>query len=308
MNRSSVFGLIAALLFACGGSTASTNGEGTTVVADTVDPAATYPIQIDRPEAVGRRWAETTEAHEVESQNVFMGEDTDERGRDIRVKIEANVEVTALDAHGRQAALRYEVTQAIANNGTADLELVPAGTILNVTRGDEGTITRADGVEIGPVELKMLSLVIPDGPADDHDAVFGNPEPQAIGARWPIDATAAARQLERRRLQIDPTRLEGEMHVASRVEEPVPALEVTAQIVAQGIQFPDTPEGATVTRGDVVVARVAYLPLDLSQHPIVQSSEMEMEVDMSLTDPDSGEAGRLEIRINLSRSSIQLPL
>lgn len=294
------------LTLACGGASTD-SGPGPDETTGGGDDT-TYAIRIDRPWAVGQRWREVTQAHEREQQQVQMGEGSDTAARDVRVDLEAEVEVVEVDEHARQAVLRYTVARAVANNGQSELELVPAGTVLVVRRGGEQAITREDGAAIGEIELKMLGIVLPDGPAEDHDAVYGTDQAQAVGARWPIDGGMAAEQLRKRNLLVDPANIQGEMHLANLVEEPVPALELQAQIVATGITFGGAPEGATIDRGEVVAARVVYLPLDPADHPRVQATEMEMEVDMTIADPESGETGTLQLRVAVSRTSSREPL
>ena len=179
----------------CSGSTANTASAGTTGSA----AGASFEVRMHRPATVGRRGRVVSAAVKHQHMQVrASGQVVRDTREDLSVHFRANERVVSIDSHGKPLGSEYTIEQLESDGANAVEVLIPPGQIVTVTRAPRASQAQLliDGQPVSsPVRAALDAvLALAVGAATD-DQIFGTPERQAAGARWPLHGDIAARDL-----------------------------------------------------------------------------------------------------------------
>lgn len=255
-----------------------------------------HTIRLTRPARVG-------ESYELE----YVGES------ERRFRIVVEDEVTRDDHEVRRVVLRgratvravtdgdaseYDVTveRCTSRLGREEHEVVPPGSVLRVFRSrDDGRIELVGGV-LPEDDVEALSLVISTQRSGvDDDDVFGTDRPQAVGARWPIDAARAARELdEMDGIDVAASDVDGQSQLVDEREvDGVPCLHIAVSMRAHGFDMQVGEESVT-EHAEIAMDVEGSYPIESSIDRLRDHFRMTTDVRVRLGPPDA-HVGLLEI-------------
>jgi hypothetical protein len=160
--------------------------------------AEEYKIRISLPAHVGER----ADAQYIATMNTHSVTNFDDRetktDEDKRVELDGIEEVRKVDAKNRATQIILEVKRCeeVMKDG-AKRTIISPGRTLQVTakkdaeaelKLDQGTLAKKDEA------LVRLIVHLREHNDPDDDAIFGTTKPQLVGASWPINAKAFAKQ------------------------------------------------------------------------------------------------------------------
>lgn len=265
-----------AAIVACGGAASQSSvamGDGR------------YRIALDRPWVEGFEWTETVRHREAKQMQIVVGGQVAQAEREL-VSLELSASYRVITARPVRLAMHVESFTVDRGEGPTAVT-VPADVI--VTRG---SVEAASSAVSDPGAMALLGKValLQSGGADDSehddDRIFGTPEPQVIGAAWPIDTNLAAAQLGDS-LPVRGDQLGGQTQLVAL--EPIDGedcLRLRTAIQAHGITPPNVPPNAELRRGDMDARFEGWLPLDPSLPPLRERTSMQFDIDLAFTTPN----------------------
>ncbi len=267
------------LLAACGGA----NAQATAVDLPKPDAQKTYEIRLSRPSKVGERTHVVMDQTEDKASKITSGEQVVEDKHERKVMhYDALSTVVAINETGRMTKTRHEVKELLVDgkplvHGVVDITRAPK---------EKDAVILVDGApasqEVRTALQSLLKLGL--GGAKDDD-IFGTKTPQAIGARWPINAQLAHDDLKDD-TGIDAQTVTGEawLQGTTRVGD-VDCLDVRAKMGLDGISLPDMPPNSTIESGHMDADMTAALPIDGHIERAADHMTMKMAIRMHVQAP-----------------------
>jgi len=281
--------LLLILATACGGATPSDGS------ANQTSNAGAQAIQLSRPEQAGAHYVVTLNGQQQSrTQLTVNGQSARDDSEDIAIVLTADVSVQAVNAHGKVSESQYVVRECTTGGATPET-LLPAGSVLLVTAADgpTGGGIRLQGGELSAEQLERLKIIIGthNSMADD-DEIFGTPEPQQVGSRWPVNAEAVASGLSQSpSMNLSADQVSGETHFVSMEDVGgVSCQHLEASISASGLDLEGLPPGAAVQQSSIAMTMSGSFPVDSSARQLRSQEELSMDVVVQIPTPDGSTA------------------
>lgn len=305
--------LLSLLLLAGCGSPAAPSDDARATSAETTGGARgdadLHEIQLSRPSAPGDTYRMHT-VHTRSTQQVVTvsGQVVQRQDEEQVLDLTARVQVREVNARGAAMLRDYEVERLVVRDASGERELLPAGSVIRVTRvprGEgEGSIELVGG-ELSEADTELLDMIFSTSisPVGD-DGVFGTDQPRRVGERWPIDAAVAARDLNKMpELEVAEDQVSG--HTTLEAIEEVNGVEcqrIRAELRAEGFAMSGMPEGSTVEHADMTARMSGAFPTDPSLGRLQEEEALEMNMRMRIPD-ETGREARLEMRFQRHETS-----
>ena len=236
-----------------------------------------YAIKLSRPSKVGDRFrVDAVGAIRTKTVVRTEGEDVRTINQAYGVTVEGTVKVLEVNAQGMETKLSLTVATCTATAGGKQLPMFPEGTVITAEWDKEAAQTKysVDGKPVPDSVGEALGLVLnvndPEGIVDDE--IFGAKEKKRAGDVWAINATAAAKELDRIGLKTREDDLWGETTLveATKTDAGEPAVKLKTSFKARsmsgGGRRPDNP--MKVESGSMTVATTVTLPVDAAKPPV----------------------------------------
>jgi hypothetical protein len=222
------------------------------------------------------------------------------------VELDADFTPLTTDAAGRQIRSQYVIHRCVATVDQASRQLVAPGQTVIVERADPPVIT-VNGQPMSADDIDLLDLIVSTDPprVTLDDAIFGTPQPQEVGASWPINVQNAAADLSGREMVVSPNDLQGQVQLVEVV--PCSAghcLSIVANLQATNIQLPGLPPGAVVTSSQLESRMEGLLPVDPSR-PSEEGGRTQMNAHFEVAIPNS--APNLNVQVIMERDRQEAP-
>jgi hypothetical protein len=192
--------------------------------------------------------------------------------------------VEALEVAGKGYTTRSLLTLKKLVDANA-AELLPAGTEIEITRGNTVSFARADKGQIPPAALEGLREIFtprdPDRPTEDE--VLGTKEPQKPGASWDIHPDALIRAMAK--INVDEKNVSGKSTLkAVETRGDTKVLHIQTQYQCTDVTPKDQPPAQVVEPYKVEYEADIYLPADPAQ--TVVENRIRTHVQMQITTSD----------------------
>jgi len=175
--------------------------------------AQDYPVQLNRPNAVGERYILTSSfTRDSTVQTTIDGTAGPTTRRTVMYAICASADVLAVAPDGEKSQCRYTVLSSSASSGVGSAELVAAGTVILATYEDPIISLLIDGRKPDPALEKKLNKVLDTGRANgrQEQRMFGTELAKKPGDQWGISPQATMENLNKSPLfDLDLSRISG---------------------------------------------------------------------------------------------------
>ena len=273
--------LIPCLLIACAGA------------AEAQDAAkeVSYEVKLHRPLKVGTKYALTADGAVVRQATLKRGFVTQKQPEEgFGVRLEATVEVLALDEIGEEAKLACTVEKCTRITPEGETELVAKGKVLIAEgKGKDTVFTLKDGGQaLSKEATEALDLVVSLDTNDKltDDELFGTKDRKKPGQSWPVSAEGVASDSERVGAVVKPGDVEGSFRLDGVEKEgDVECLKLSGNLVVKkllakaddgedGGAGGGLPEGFVVEGGSMEAKYGGLFPLDSSVGSLQESASM----------------------------------
>jgi hypothetical protein len=196
---------------------------------------------------------------------------------DREVDLQAFVDVLYVDAAGQPLSLAYTIEHLIVQTPAGRTEVLPGGWVVGAEGQGRMTLRSAEPL---PAEArKALDEVLSPLPSEStDDDIFGTPEPQAIGATWPVNAALTARELGRMNLDVPAEAVQGQSKLVGLVEVAGQAcLDVAGELSIRDARMIDVP-GARTDAAELRSSYRTLLPVDATSPGVDSMLRVELDV------------------------------
>jgi hypothetical protein len=240
----------------------------------------TYPIHFSRPGHVGDRRHVVADVTEDTGTTIMQGDVVANETRQKHVThFDAVGTIAKVDEKGATTRSQYDVKDLSVDGHTLVHGVVD---ITNAPKEEDATIL-VDGAPASKEVHKSLEslLKLSLGGATDDD-VFGTTTPQAVGARWPINA-ALAREDLKESTGLEAQSLTGEswLEATTRVGT-MDCLDVRSKLAVELSSIPELPPGATIDFGHADAEMRAAIPIDGHSDSPTDHMSMTMTVKLKV--------------------------
>lgn len=248
-------------------------------------PSTVYQIKLRRPRQVGYQENINYVAMEKQTKITRVGGQVVEQGTKARrVELQGHLTVMQVNQFGQVMGSQIMVQKCVAQTDTGTKQLAMPGQVLYIARGEPPVVT-LNQAPLGEDDLELLDLVLsmdPPGPATE-DQALGSPNPQTVGASWPVDAQLTAASLSRGNMVLDPNQLQGTTTLMG-VEHPGgrECLDVQVNMEIRGVQMPSLPPNATLNSGVMEFTMRALFPTDLVTPPVRDEAAMRARFQLTV--------------------------
>jgi hypothetical protein len=260
-------------------------------------------IVLHRRVTVGQRKHITAEGTADSALRVSVGSEVvQDTHRIIRVTLDAESTVLAIDEHGKATAERLVIARFTRAEGDAtQADVVPAGTIMEIHRAPRSEDARVlvAGAAAGEAIVEALDAVtsVRSGGATDDD-FFGSARPRRVGESWNADGAA----------------MSADLHAASGIEaavtgratftgreqvDGVDCVAVDARIEGNVTALPGLPPNSTVRVGRLVSSFRGAFPTDTAIPAVDHTMTMDFTVEVDFT--AEGHPGNVHMRNQTER-------
>ncbi len=224
------------LLCACGGATST----GTTV-----------PIRLQYAARVGQRVRLRVQSTASKNLTFFSANRVLRSTQEHMVTEFVGIHrVVRANENGSEIEGEYIIESLTRDRDAGPQTLVSPGEVLSVTTAATAataTLTFASGLPVTPEIRDALGDVIllrtRTGNADD---VFGIATAQAVGASWPVNAEAAARDARQSGIELEAANVSGTVQLRGLTERhSIPCLDLVADMRTTNFPIPGVPAGST---------------------------------------------------------------
>ncbi len=233
-----------------------------------------YPIKITRPTKAGVKYRLDGTGSVHEQQTIVTGGKTNRTARAHSMVFVGVAQVLETDAKGNAIKALLTVEKCVKTTGQSRLDLLPAGTAITATSTNGQTdFSLKDGSTLLPRDAELLRLVIPlyNGGIDD-DELFGTAEQRRPGSSWPINSDAAARDMQKRKMEVKPEDIRGTTRftvVTNMAGQD--CLELRTEMHITGVT-PPLPPGTRLTRSEVKASIAGLFPVDATRGRVSDSA------------------------------------
>lgn len=292
-----VLSLLVVAAIACGPSTAE---QPPTVVGTPPAGGPTFAIELDRPPAIGQSYRISTTTRSRQAQTVAQAGAEPQSQVDEKV-----VELTGVMQRTGELTYWVEVESFQVSLGASVQRPIQQGARIEVTRGEPGVITLNGEPVTGDLE-EWIGLVVPDGPPRDDDEMYGTSERQPIGGTWNFRPEVVSELLQRMRVQVPAEAIHGGFELVEHQPDN-DAIRVRGSLTMDTLDFPGMPN-ASVESGNVRINIDWTLPTDETQVSPYRSMEMQLNANIRLDDPETGENALLTMEFHNHREARLEPM
>ena len=246
-----------------------------TFAADAKD----YAIQLTRKATVGEHYGFLADSSQEQLVNVSVdGQAMPPRTVVTKVLITAAGEVLALTPAGRETKARFVIEKAVVSTGGPSVELLPPGTEVVAEQTGGKTAFLVGGVpakrEIAHA-LDVAGIEMASDEIASDDQIFGTSARRKVGDSWPVNATAAAADLTKKGVTVEPGNLTGTTTLAEIVRsDNQDALRITSTMAMKNVT-PPLPPGIVVQSGEFNAAFFGIFPVDVTKRVIRSNMTMD---------------------------------
>lgn len=251
-------------------------------------PAQEYTIKLDRPDKVGETY--TISATGKATQGVVFdipGKPPQKQENSFTIQLQGTIKVSTVDEQSGESSRIDCIVSKCLKDGQP---LVEPGTVLTAENKTGKTEYSANGAPVAPTTAQALELVLyahQPGRPPTNDSVFGNHEPQKLGAVWPINREAAAREASQSGLPVAKESISGEAKlVAMKKVDGVQALQVEATMNVKRISG-TMPDGSEIESGTITAHYGGFFPIDEARREISEAQSMDLQMVRKVRTPDN---------------------
>lgn len=255
----------------------------------------TYPIRLHRTSKVGDRYKiEAMGASRVKEVVQPAAGEAETIDYGIGIRLDGVARVAEVTPKGRETKIEFTVKECVVSTGKEAKQLFPEGTVVVATRGKDGTkFAIKNGPEVPSAIEEALELVIdisdPEGATDDE--IFGSKENRRVGDTWPIDATAATKELARIGLAVKEENIFGDTTLIEPVKVgTTDCLRIGLKFKARQIKSVKKPDAKddklSVVDGHYTVTGKIDLPLDTTRPMAHDETKLDIETRLVGRDED----------------------
>lgn len=178
--------------------------------------SGTYPVKLFYPAKVGEKYElAVTATEKIHNSRTETGKPARNEDKSLSLQLEAEVEVLAVDHEGRQTKLACTVRK-FSRSGDGAGEVLPVGAVVTADLSAGGPHFLLKGGSLTPQQGAELALVLEaHRPAAAMAGdLFGNAQPQAVGAAWPVNTAKAAADATREGMTVSREGLKGQAKLA----------------------------------------------------------------------------------------------
>ena len=299
-------------LTACDKGDAGTDAEPAGGGAAATEPAKAaageaQTIVLERPSKVGDKYHLSGEERSKKVMEMSMNGQAapqQSQSEDFIAKIEADVEVIALNEAGKVSAATIQVISlARSDDGDADSNLLSNAKVDAISA--DGVVTYSVGgtpVEEKTAEtLKLFSLVSGGENSKDQDIMFGTDEARKPGDEWEIDGAAVADSFSQETgMQLSAEGVKGTMKF-EKVEDVggVPCQIVSGVVTMELTALPGLTADAKLSNSTVTLELEGAFPTDATLQPAEKSMTMKMAPNVAFS--EQGIAA--EVKMDMMRTT-----
>ena len=245
-----------------------------------------YEIKLVRPLKVGQKYALTADGALVRNVKVTRGGETREQPEEgYGVRLEATVEILALDEVGEEAKLSCTVEKCARITPEGETELLAKGKVFIAEgKGKDTKFSLPDGAELPKESADALDLVISMDTNDKltDDDMLGTKDKKKVGESWPVTAEAIAKDSERVGVVVNPGDVEGTFRLdgLERVGD-VECLKMSGNLrvkklvtKADANEDDGLPEGFVVDNGSMEAKYTGLFPVDASVGSLAETASV----------------------------------
>jgi len=280
--------------------------------AGNADKDKDYVIRFDRPAKAGDSYRlDALSATRLKRVVKAADDEPKTVEESVGVRLEGKVEVLAVTDKGKETKVACTVDNCTVTEGKASRQIINKGSVLVAEwkagkGGDKGKCRYSlDGRELPDEAGQLLDRVLevgdPEGAGDDE--VFGTTDRQKVGAAWPMDAAAAAKDFGRMGMVVKKEDTSGSSRLADVADvDGVPCLKVECAFRARNIRGKDKGKEAgedkdnltTLDGGEMKATVVTLLPTDNKTGTLKEATDLKMNTSMAGKNED-GKSVKVEV-------------
>ncbi len=247
--------------------------------------AEAYPVKVDRVVKVGDEYGVDGSGSSSNDLTITPdGGTAEQKQQGYKAELQGVIKVTEVNAEG--AATKIECT--VDNFKRDDKSLLDKGTVVTevIENGKQAFAVKGQAVEAPAAEALAMFLTLRKPGESGETAIFGNKDPQAVGATWPINAEAAAKDLAAQGdVKINKDDIKGTVKLAS-VEKinGKDYLHLEATVTADNVSQ-DAPQGK-ITNGQIQAALKFVVAADGSGGRASESQGLAIKLTVVAQTPD----------------------
>lgn len=253
-----------------------------------------YAIKLDRPSKVGDQFkVDVIGATQEKMQVAIEGEEPRTVDATLGIQASGTAKLLELSPAGNATKLNFTIEKCTATVGKESHPLLPKGTVLVVAWDKERFTTTytLDGTELPPQIADLMELVIEtnDPESVGDDALFGTNEKRQVGDTWALNASAAAKELARVKLNAKEEDLFGECTLTEQVSvNKVPCLVVKTFFKVRSLTGTGRQPDAKmqIDKGNMTNTVTITFPVDPKFQPVKAEAKLVIDSQLSGTSDD----------------------
>lgn len=231
--------------------------------------ATDYPIQLVRKSVVGERYVVTIHGTQEQTMTrTVNGNPVPGQDGLVIANLEATGEVLALTPSGHEAKVKLTVQKFSRTEAGRSGEVLAPGTELIVERKGAKTEYLLGGKPVTPelaATLELVGVELGNDDSANDDQVFGTKERKKPGDSWSVNAAAAAADISKMGLAVEPANMTGSTTLAEVVKTgSQEQLRIQGALAIKNVSIP-LPPGIAVKSSDMNVTYTGLFPVDLGQ-------------------------------------------
>jgi hypothetical protein len=264
-----------ALLFGCA-----------VAIAQDAPKDQSYEIKLARPLKVGQKYALTADGALLRQVKVTRGGTTHEQPEEgYGVRLEATVEILALDETGEESKISCAVDKCARITGEGETELLAKGKVFIAEgKGKDTKFSLPDGGELPKDATDALDLVISMDTNDKltDDDMLGTKEKKKVGESWAVTPQAIAKDSERVGVEVKAEDVDGSFRLdgLEKVGD-VECLKMSGNLrvkklvtKADATEDDGLPEGFVVDNGSMEAKYTGLFPVDASVGSLAETASV----------------------------------
>jgi hypothetical protein len=248
---------------------------------------STYPIQLTRPDKPDTTFdihlTMTRSIARTITDSTTPGQLTIPQVEKLNGDLVGRMEIVKVNATGMPTLMNITV-KSFTNTAT-QVQVVPEGTILTVTRGDKTNPTSAIIQGGGQLSKEASDLLAawyePDQQTPSDDATFGSKTPRAVGDAWKADLKSIVDGLHISGVDVKPEDIDA-LATLKAVDKAgsVPVMHVTMTIAAKNFRPIGTPDTVVIDDSQTKMTYDKTLPQDLAATTLQDNLAIDMQMKM----------------------------
>jgi hypothetical protein len=167
--------------------------------APATDTDKDYEICLSRPLTVGQEYRFSATGRISNRTTLkIAGQSLNPENQEFSVECEAAAKVLAVNAQGEATQLSLSQVKCVRTDGSEKKSLLPDGAVVVAEAKADQDVFTVNGAPPAQEAQAALDLVINLGKGkSSDDEVFGTRQRQKVGDRWPVNAEAAAKDIQK---------------------------------------------------------------------------------------------------------------